>query len=115
MAEPRLQIEQRVEKIEAALGVLADVSDQADVVRAILYGGEGSRGEGDSVSVVAEQRHTARDIAETYHEIYCKLAPHYSDHPTTITSWKDLTDGRKELLIDIIAEMLNDDVIRVGS
>ena len=49
VADPKLQIDERCDRIEAALGTLADNLGEGQVVRAILYGGKEPGGKGVDV------------------------------------------------------------------
>lgn len=109
MADPKLQIDERCDRIEAALGTLADEMGRGEIVRTVLYGGGESRGEG--VTTTPVELHIAHDIAQTHHALYLRLAPQYGHVPSSPTSWEEMPNPQKQLLVAIITEMLDDGVI----
>ncbi len=111
MAEPKLELDNRLNRLEAAIGTLADSLDYGDIVRAILYGGGASREEG---AVTPEELDRAHVIAKAFHEAYERLAPQYryKTQEASAVPWEDVPQQNKMLMTAVISELLDSGVIR---
>lgn len=111
MTGPQLQIDQRCDRIEQAIESLADTMNVGDSVRTILRGEDKSReGEGE---VTPEEIDRAHDIARAHHEAYLRLAPTIPYTPSSPTSWYEMPDNQKLLLVGVISDMLGRGVIQL--
>lgn len=111
MTEPKLEIDQRCDRIEAAIGTLADNLGEGEIVRTILYGGGESREEGD---VTPEELDRSHVIARGFHAAYERLAPSYgftTRHPIAML-WENTPDQNKLLMVAVVAELLDKGIIQ---
>lgn len=116
MVESKLEIDKRFDRIEAALGTLADSLDYGEIVRMILYKPEVFDGGGEAREegvVTPEELDRAHTIAKAFHEAYERLAPsfEYSTRVESAMGWEDLPQQNKMLMTAVVAELLDKRII----